>query len=255
MGALIRPPLHFSQLKAMATSPLHYHHALQVAREDTKSLRMGRAVDAILFGTCGVVDFNGQRRGKEWLAFAEANAGAICLNATEAAQVRGMARALEAHRDAMFLLSGTRQKTIRWKFAGRECEGTPDSFYPTILADLKTDMSTHPDRFQWRGRRFAYHAQLVWYAEGLVQCGLAKPETLCIVAVESKAPHPVTVFELTERAKDEGARTWRLWFERLRVCEESNTWPAYTESRVPFDVPDADDGFSLKIGGEEVEID
>jgi len=248
-------PVRFSRLKAMATSPLHYRYGLDVEREDTKSLRMGRAVDAILFGTCGVVDYNGQRRGKEWAAFAAANAGAICLNNTEAALVRGMAAALEANSDAMFLLSGTRQKTIHWRYSGRECQGTPDSFHPTILADLKTDTTAHPDRFQWRGRRFAYHAQLAWYAEGLLLSGHAKPETICIVAVESKPPHPVTVFELTDRAKDEGARTWRLWFERLRVCEESDVWPAYAQSRVPFDVPEADDGFSLKIGGEEVEIE
>src|SRR5688572_29484352 len=106
-------PLHFSKLKAIGTSPMHYEHALSVALADTKSFRMGRAVDAILFGTCGVVDYDGQRRGKEWAAFAEANAGSICLNKTEAEQVRGMAAQLEKHSDALDILSGTRQKTIR----------------------------------------------------------------------------------------------------------------------------------------------
>lgn len=248
-------PLHFSQLKAISRSPLHYQHGLSVPLDDTKSLRMGRAVDAILFGTCGVVDYKGQRRGKEWEAFAAANAGAICLNATEAAQVRGMAKALEQHSDAMFLLSGTRQKTIRWSISGRECEGTPDSFRGIVLADLKTCESSQPERFPWKGRRYAWHAQLTWYAEGLALSGHTRPTELYNVAVESKAPHPVTVFELTERAKDEGNRTWRLWFERLRVCEESDTWPAYAQGRVPFDVPETEESLTLTIGGEEVEIE
>ncbi len=248
-------PLRFSHLKAIARSPLHYQHALSCPLEDTKALRMGRAVDAILFGTCGVVDYNGQRRGKEWAAFAAANAGAICLNATEAAQVRGMAKALEQHSDAMFLLGGTRQKTIRWTLSGRACEGTPDSFQGIVLADLKACESSQPERFPWKGRRFAWHAQLCWYAEGLELSGHTRPTELYNVAVESKAPHPVTVFELTERAKDEGARTWRLWFERLRVCEESGVFPSYAAGRVPFDVPEVEGSFSLTIGGEEVEID
>jgi len=252
---MMRDPVRFSHLKAMARSPLHYVHGLSCPLEDTKALRMGRAVDAILFGSCGVVDFKGQRRGPEWRAFAEANAGSICLNAAEAALVRGMAKALEEHKEGMSLLAGTRQKTLRWLYSDRECQGTPDSFTATTLADLKTCESSQPERFPYKARRFAWHAQLAWYAEGLLLSGHAKPDTLCIVAVESKPPHPVTVFELTDRAKDEGARTWRLWFERLRVCEESGVWPAYAQSRVPFDVPEADDGFSLKIGGEEVEIE
>ncbi|HEY3495953.1 MAG TPA: PD-(D/E)XK nuclease-like domain-containing protein [Polyangiaceae bacterium] len=250
------PPLHFSQLKAIARSPLHYKHGLSVPLRDTKSLRMGRAVDAILFGTCGVVDYKGQRRGKEWEAFAQANAGSICLNATEAAQVRGMAKALEQHSDAMYLLSGTRQRTIRWKIAGRECEGTPDSFRPAELADLKTCESAQPARFPWKARQYGWTAQVCWYREGLEQAGLAAPSVLCLVAVESKPPHPVTVFELTERAIDEGTRTWRLWFERLRACEESNEWPAYAASRVPFDAADSESSsLSLVIDGEETEID
>jgi hypothetical protein len=65
----------------------------------------------------------------------------------------------------------------------------------------------------------------------------------------------VTVFELKESAKDECARTWRVWFERQRVCVESGVFPSYAAGRVPFDVPEVEGSFSLTIGGEEVEID
>jgi hypothetical protein len=248
-------PLHYSQLKQIARSPLHYQHALSSPFAETKEMRMGSAVDAIIFGTCGVVDYAGQRRGKEWQAFAAANAGSICLNNTEAAQVRGMAKALEQHSDAMYLLNGKRQQKFRWTLAGRECEGTPDSYYPTILSDLKTCESSQPERFPYKARRFGWSAQLAWYEAGLRAAGLAEPTVLCLVAVESRAPHPVTIFELTEKAKDEANRTWRLWFERLRVCEESDEWPGYAASRVPFDAVESVEPLTLTIDGEETEVE
>lgn len=247
-------PVHFSNLKAMASCPMRYAFELERERAETKALRLGSAVDAILFGTCGVVGFDGQRRGPEWRAFASANAGAICLNNTEHAQVAGMAQAIEARQDAMDLLVGERQKTISWKIAGRACEGTPDVFTADRITELKTCRTSHPDRFVWDARRLAYHAQLAWYAEGLAQSGRQRPSTAYIVAVESVAPHPVTVFCLTDRALDQGARLWRIWFEQLRACEESNAWPPYAESAVLFDLPE-EDSTSLLIGGEEVEVD
>lgn len=250
-------PIHFSQLKAMGQSALHYKHRLENAMAETKALRLGRAVDALLFGTCGVVGFDGQRRGKEWAAFAQANAAAICLNKTEHDQVMGMAGAIERHGEAMALLStGERQKLIEWQFSGRACAGTPDVFTDGRIVELKTCRSSDPRRFVWDARRLGHHAQLSWYMEGLLQSGRARPHTAFIVAVESLAPHPVTVFVLTDRALDQGMRAWRIWFEQLRVCEESDAWPPYVEQAVPFDLPEEEEGGTkLVIGGEEVEID
>lgn len=247
-------PLRFSRLKRIGQSPQHYAHALDVPETETKSLRMGRAVDALVFGTSKVVPYDGQRRGKAWEAFAQANASAICLNKAEWEQVAGMARALEDRPDALDLLSGNRQQTIRWTFSGRECEGTPDAFTDTRLADLKTTRTAHPERFIWEARRYAYHAAADWYGGGLLLSGRQKPRESFLVAVESIAPHPITVFALTDRALEQGARLWRLWFERLRACEESDAWPGYAESVVPFDLPD-EDPLVLKIDGEELDVE
>src|SRR3990167_1343068 len=252
IGKLGVSPVHFSDLKAMALSPLHYAYNVEHKRAETKALRLGNAVDALCFGTCGVVGFDGQRRGKEWQAFAAANAGAICLNKTEYEQVAGMSDALQRHHEALDLLSGERQKLLEWSINGRQCAGTPDAFTAGRIAELKTCRSAHPDRFVWDARRLGYAAQISWYMEGLLQSGRPRPDTAFIVAVESIAPHPVTVFVLTDRALDQGNRTWRLWFELLRACEESDAWPAYAEQAVPFDVPEEDNSLSLLIGGEEV---
>lgn len=254
---LPRPPLHFSQLKAMGLSPMHYEHRLKVGREETRSLRLGIALDAGTFGTREVVVYQGDRRGAKWKEFEALNAGPdkIIITAKEEPIVEGMARSLLARPDALELLRGTRQQTIQWSILGRECEGTPDSFTEHRVTDLKTTRTAHPERFPREARKFGYTAQLSWYRHGLHAAGFPRPDRAFIVAVESVPPHPVTIFELTERALELGERTWRLWFERLRACEESNAWPPYTESFVPLDAPEDSEGFSLTIGGEEVEVD
>lgn len=251
---LPRPPLHFHQLKAMGQSPMHFEHALRVGRKETVSLRYGIALDAGVFATREVVVYQGERRGAKWKEFEQASPGKVIITAKEQPIVEGMARSLLARPDALELLRGERQKTINWSILGRECEGTPDSFTEHRVTDLKTTRTAHPERFPWEARRFGYTAQLSWYRHGLQAAGFPRPDRAFIVAVESVPPHPVTIFELTERALDLGERTWRLWFERLRACEESNAWPPYTESFVPLDAPE-EEGFALTIGGEEVEID
>ncbi len=251
---LPRPPVRFSNLKYIAQSPMHYAHHNAVGREETRSLRLGTALDAGVFGG-DVLVYPGERRGKAWKEYEAANTGTTIITAKEEPLVSGMARALLSRPDALELLRGERQKTITWSIAGRECQGTPDAFTDERIADLKTTRTAHPDRFQYEARRFAYVAQLSWYISGLEIAGYPRPRRAFIVAVESAPPHPVTIFELTERAVEQGHRTWRLWFEQLRACEESNAWPPYSECAVPLDVPENDDGFTLKIGGEEVEID
>lgn len=249
-------PLHFSALKSVARSLLHYKYDTENERNQSKAMRLGSALDAMIFGTSEVHAFDGTRRGKEWDAFNAAHAGSICLNLAESVIVRGMAESLRRHRYGMeLLLEGEQQRLIEWTIAGRACAGTPDTFTNRRVVELKTCRSSDPRRFVWDAIRMGYPAQLAWYQNGLVSSGRASPKEAYIVAVESTPPHPVTVFELTDEAIDQGNRTWRAWFEQLRVAEESDEWPAYAQGTVPFDVPEASDGMTLRIGGEEVEIE
>jgi hypothetical protein len=251
-------PLHFYQLKWMARSAAHCRYYMDNPRKETLALRLGQAVDAIVFKTGHVLGWSGTRRGKDWNAFEEANPDAIILNDPERALAFGMIEALQDHRgtdtpDAMELLNGVVQDTLCWNISGRDCVGTPDVWTPERIVDLKTTRNAEPNWFardaMWRG----YHSQLAWYRNGLICSGLAKPKDAYIVAVESAPPHPVVIRQLTDRALDQGDRLWRIWLERFLVCEASNEWPGYVQSSVELDVPD-DDELILKIGGEDLEV-
>lgn len=263
-------PLHFSHLKNMAESAAHAYYYGEHGLQQTAAMRLGSGVDALVFpkttqeiqdevvltlatGTRPVLLYPGRRAGKAWEEFKAEHANAIILIESEKRKVYGMAEAVAKKADAMRVLSGNQQRTIKWKIGQRECEGTPDAFGDDYLSELKSTKSARPERFESDGRHRGYHAQLGWYNEGLLQSRLAKPRSHYIVAVESKAPHPVTVFELTEQAKDQGTRLWRLWFEQFLTCEESGEWPEYAQGIVPFDVP-SDAPFTLRFDGEEQEV-
>ncbi len=249
-------PLRFSSLKRMAQSPAHYRHYLTNPQKQTKPMLLGDALDALVFGHKELAVFDGKsRRGEAWTNFADEHPEAVLLLAPEHEQVKGMAASVQANKQASELLTGTTQETIRWNIGQRECRGTPDAFTQDRLVELKTTRNANPYKFMTDGRYMGYHAQLVWYFDGLRTLGKIGRDGSClIVAVESSPPFPVTIFQLTQRAIIEGSKLWNLWFNRLMVCEESNLWPAYSDAIVPFETPDTE-GLTLKIDGEEMEIE
>lgn len=235
-----RRPVRFSVLRSIARSPAHYRHAL-TASYDSKALRRGRLVDLLTFGGDPCV-YDGTRRGKAWEAFATEHEDEDIFTASELEEATPIADSLHRpeHTEALALLvSGKIKERFKWKWLGRECSGEPDVApleTGAPLVDLKTCRSAAPERFTGDALRYAYHAQLAWYRNGLRCAGRPEPRECYIVACESTAPYPVTVFRLTPRALDMGERLCRLWMETLLSCEATNDWPGYVQSAVDLDV-------------------
>jgi hypothetical protein len=230
-------PLRFSQLRRMAQSPAHY---LAAPEPSSSAIDIGNAADALILGSAEPVTFypGSVRRGKEWESFAAAHAHSIILTKREHAIAEGMAEAVRRCPHATQVLDGLIRETRYWTVQGRSCRGTPDVHGVNFLTDLKTGETSDPRRFPWKVRQFAYHAQLAWYRAGVIACGLPVPEDCYIVAVEQTPPHVVTVFRLTPQTLDLGERLCRLWFEQLKVCEESGVYPGYSQSIVDLDLLD-----------------
>ncbi len=232
-------PVHFSQLKHMASSPAHYFQATQGGWFSSAPQRLGAGSHAIIFGQPTAVYPGKVRRGKEWEQFKQDNADALWLSRSEEAQATVLADAVRNHREASALLfadDSAVEQRIEWNFMGRACAGTPDVRTGSYIVDLKTTKCAHPERFARDATFRSYHAQLAWYLDGVRLSGLGTPTEAYIVAVESTPPHPVTVLRLTDNAIDQGRRLCRIWLERVLGCERDNRWPGYCESIVPFDV-------------------
>lgn len=231
-------PLRFSQLRRMAQSPAHY---LAGPEPSSSAIDIGNAADALILDpdSAKVLAYPGaQRRGKEWEKWRDEHDGYQIVTQREYAVAQGMAASVSLHLDACRLLTGVVRETRLWALQGRSCRGTPDVRGNGFLADLKTGETSDPRRFPWKVQRFAYHAQLAWYQDGVEASGLLRPEECYIVAVEQSPPYVVTVFRLTPNVLDLGRRLYRLWFEHLKICEDTGEWPGYTSSIVDLDLPD-----------------
>ena len=249
-------PVHFSTLKLMARSPAHYHDALLHRTEPTAAMRLGTAVHAMVLGEWKplAVWTGGTRRGKEWEIFKAVNAGCEIITLDEHATATAIADAITRDPLAaeLFMRCTIRESVVDWTIGDRQCCGRPDAFGPDVLVELKTTSDANPAKFPWQASRLGYHAQMAWYLDALGRDGYER--TPYIVAVETKPPFVVQSFELTPDAIDFGRRCYRLWLERLLVCEASESWPGYSQCIEPLAGPPEAGDLSLTIGGEEVEL-
>lgn len=246
-------PLRFSRLKLLARSPAHYAAYVD---HDSPSLRLGRATHSMLLGDPDSIavcppKMKRDERHKGYQEFLAENEGKEILSPKEAKDALGMRASIEQHPRAVELLEGLREQTRLWNYCGRVCRGTPDVVSSRYLVELKTCRSSDPRRFPFEARRMFYHGQLAWYLNGLsLADGAAQIPSECfIVAVESAQPYPVTVYRVTDELLEQGERTARLWLERLAVCEETGTWPAYAASDVELGV--FEDDLDLDLSGLE----
>lgn len=244
-------PVRFSNLHHMAESPAHYVHALYEDRQ-TPAMRLGKLLHALCLGGDYVV-FEGERRGNAWKEFQAANAGREIVTISELAAAKAMQAAVRRHPESRFLLEGHHEVEITWEIAGRRCMGHVDVVGGLHVTELKSGQTSRPGRFEWHALRMHYHAQLAWYLDALAATGRPRRDAYVLI-VEARAPHVTTAFRVTDRALEEGRKTYRLWFEQLRSCEESGVWPGYCDAILPLDVPDDDGGLRLTVGGEELEV-
>ena len=95
-------------------------------------------------------------------------------------------------------------------------------------------MSSDPNRFPWHARSMAYHAQM-----RMQNLAIKDTAAACyIVCIESAEPYPIQVYQLTDKALQEGEKCLIAWSERLKIAEQSSSYPPYTTCIMPLDVPD-----------------
>lgn len=238
--------LHFSDLKRMAQSALHFKHARDNPSNTTPAKRIGSQTHAMVFDQPLRPVFNGRRAGQEWQLYASSlgvSAEEI-LNETENDTACEIANAVYSHSILAEARKGARfEVPMKWTMSGVECATRGiDIQWTTHHDDLKTCRTVEPSRLLWDCTSRLYHAQLAWYEIGRsIDHGFKRTKPHRLLCVENSPPYDVAVVELSDALIEEGKRACFKWFEQYKVSLESNQWPGYSlapltwEPRVRFD--------------------
>jgi hypothetical protein len=226
--------LHFSKLKNIGDSPMHYLYFEDFGREDTDDFITGRAVHkGFLLGimpTC----WEGRRVGKDYKLAVEANGGDGLLTETMRDNAMHMIDSLLKSRKALdvMLHAPFRECERIWTRRGIKCAGRVDAYGKDVLVELKTDKDGNPRGFQWRGKCLGYREQLAWYDVGLG----TKPDPFepkwresYTIVVGKKAPWPVSIHKVSPLAMQKAHSRVEEWLDLYQECQRSGNWPGWDD--------------------------
>jgi hypothetical protein len=234
------PGLHASSLKHALVSPLQYQHAELNDWPDNDTFRAGRAAHtAILEPNRFLAEYaqweteraDGTkriRRGNEWDEFQAVNAGKTILTPKQyetAVELRDIVR---DHPVAGPLVKGVgrNELSLRWKHPtkGVDCKGRIDRATASAIIDIKTTNDPGPNAFGRIAANLKYAMQCAFYRAGAEACGLGRLP-FKIIAVGSKAPHDVVVYDVGEDILLQGLDDCERAIDLVIACREKQSWP------------------------------
>lgn len=227
-------PLRFSALKHMAKSPRHYLHAITEERTDSRAMRMGRAIHALVLGGNIDVFDGGDRRAKGYAEFERNAKSDTVLTNPEYYEALRVAKAVKEDSAASDALYGKKEELLETQLNSRALRGTPDAYSPDklVLTDLKSTQCSDPSVFSRHAVEMQYPNQLAWYRMLIKLVHGVEMRTFRLVAVESSAPYNVSVINVPLELIDEAQRQNMIWFNRLLECEATGNFPGYTNGSV-----------------------
>lgn len=247
--------VNFSTLKLMDQNPAAYLYALlNRSTGDSDAMQQGRAVhtrvyEPELFKSTYVV-WEDRRAGKAWEAFEKAQhaEGHEVLTINMHANVIDIADAVRSSAMAApFLTGGKREQTMLWTLKrprlgaveGYEMamKGRPDFVRADGIVDLKTCRSARPFEFGRSAHDLLYFVQAALYVDGLAISTNTAPRPYWLIAAESKPPHVVQVYRVTDEQLALGrARYWQ-WLDTLNACRLSGDYPGYALAPMDLSLP------------------
>lgn len=234
------PALNISRLKELKRSPLHYQWYLRHPKE-SKALTLGTAAHT---ATLEPERFASQfaiwnrrvdsgnlapRRGKEWDAFRETNAGLDIITEDEANVALNIASCIRRNPDVAPLLeAGEPEVTMSADLHGWKAKGRVDWWTTVdgevILVGLKTARDCRPFQFGAQAARLGYHLQWAWYHD-LFTAITGRVPKLKEIVVESEEPHACVVYRVPEDVIEQGRDEYMELLGTLADCEAKNVWP------------------------------
>lgn len=238
-----------SQLKKVMQSALNYKWAKEHPdHTSSPAMALGTAVHTAVLEphrlrTDYVLWDQGDKRGKAWTEFKEANSDKAILSASEFATVKGMRASICGHEPAArYLKEGLAEVTIQWidPITGRRVHGRIDWLTiidgRPILCDLKTTRNSSRRKFMSDAFALGYHLQFALYCDGFHTLTDVFPRFVTL-AVESAPPFEPAVYDATEAFLARGHDEYQRLMATLQACEATGIWPPRATEEMDLDLP------------------
>ncbi len=237
--------------KLEGKTDLAFEQFLKDGVKETEAMKFGTMIHcSVLEGECFndrytlAPDIN--KNTKEYKAFKESLGAKLPLDQDDKNRVDAMTKNIKSHVLANAVLMGKHEKSFFWldKETQLICKCRPDSIHLNagIIADLKSADEINADDWIKKAYDLGYHVQAAFYLDGVEAAiqqsgnslGLQTiPDKFVFVAVESKAPYQVAVYDFPDFFIDEGRKTYKrlLWrykkFARNKIeGKKAETYPA-----------------------------
>ena len=133
-------------------------------------------------------------------------------------------------------LSGVSEQSYQWKDnqTGEICKSRPDFHTDdgTLIVDLKTTSDASELGFQKSVHNFRYHVQAGFYLRSIKEA-----EQFVFIAVESKPPYLVAVYNASPEMIAAGNRVAEKKLATQAQCRKSGKWTGYSEEITTLDLP------------------
>jgi len=260
----------WSTLKHLRESALHYRYRRDNPQKATPAMALGRVTHTLVFEPQKFADeyviwTEGDRRGKAWQEFKDANDGKTIFKANEIDLAIEIAEAVKRHPLVQpYLVDGIFEQPVYWTCSDTDmlCKAKPDWLQPDrrVLVDMKTTQSVSARRFGAQAARLGYHCQLAHYASGVRHALGWQPAKVVIIAVESEAPYDVAVFEVDRETLLIADMEVKELLLQLKACRAANSWPGRYVEEQALQLPawvygsdDEDDASTFDLALQETE--
>ncbi len=253
-----------SKLKLVQKSAKHYH---EYQDRDSDALTVGRAEHTATFEPDRfVLEFTvwqgKARRGKEWDAFAEANAAKSILTLNQYNDVLAMRDAVRSDPVAGPIVTGPgwSETSAVWidEPTGILCKGRLDWVTGGVIYDLKTAREITPRRFANSAAEYGYDISAAFYIDGWAAATGEVTSTMELIVVEKSPPWDVVVVPLGEEVIEAGRAKYRRLLDEVARCRRTGTWPGVARgAKIPLRLPEwakQTGDAELVVGGQLITV-
>lgn len=233
-------------LKEILKSPAHARELMANPKPATSAMELGTAIHSAILEPDQfekyIVSPKFDRRTKEGKAaaadFEASNQGRIVVDQETYSTIKGCVKAVYSHKAARSEVeTGRCEQTVVWNEDEIICKARPDIYRNGIVVDVKTCQDASLPGFARQVANLKYHVQAYHYLRGVSAMTGVEHEVFRIVAVETKAPFAVAVYELDFGTMEKAAQLWQHALDLYRQCSSLDEWPAYSDEIQPLAIP------------------